>query len=86
MLLHRVSQVAQAAGAPLLTGAGAGLAGLASFDEAEDDEDFALPPEAQQAWDGLRQQGEARFVALTAPRFLLRHPYSQNVSRGRIPV
>ncbi len=77
MLLHRVSQVAQAAGAPLLTGAGAGLAGLASFDEAEDDEDFALPPEAQQAWDGLRQQGEARFVALTAPRFLLRHPYSQ---------
>lgn len=77
-LLERIGLLAMSAGAPFLAAAGASLAGLSSFDEESQDEDFATPADAQTAWEQLRSQSEAQFLALTAPRFLLRLPYSED--------
>jgi len=76
-LLEKMSQVAAAAHAPFLTAASAGMFNLKSFAELDqprdlakifDDTDFAK-------WKSFRASEDSRYVALTAPRILMREPY-----------
>jgi len=76
-LLEKMSQVAAAAHAPFLTAGSAGMFNLKSFAELDqprdlakifDDTDFAK-------WKSFRASEDSRYVALTAPRILMREPY-----------
>ena len=81
-LLSRLGELAQQAGAPLLAGAHARLAGSPSFGTTPDVDDWAgsLPPAVQEAWDALRQSPQAAFLGLATPRCLLRAPYGKKTS------
>ena len=75
--IRLLTEMAAIVGAPLLMGAGPGLAG---GDTARVFEDAAalgrLPDNAALApWRGLREPLEARFLGLVAPRILARLPY-----------
>lgn len=75
--LASLSQIAAAAFAPFITSADPSLLGLDSFHELErpiDLEKLFSQPEYI-AWNSLRKQPDARFLALTLPRILLRKPY-----------
>jgi type VI secretion system protein ImpC len=75
--LQKISQIAEAAVVPFLTQAAPNLLGIESFAELPRPsslmdfvDTFALFP-----WTNFRQQSAARFVALAAPRVLIRPPY-----------
>jgi type VI secretion system protein ImpC len=72
-LLARVGAVARAAGVPFIAGAAPRLAGARSF--AAQPDAAELEPEISAAWQKLRRTGEAAYLGLIAPRFLLRLPY-----------
>ena len=75
-LLRDLSTVAAAAQAPLIANADPGLLMLRSFADLKrlDRPDTGTPDHAD--WNRLRQNPDARFVALAAPRVLARLPYS----------
>lgn len=79
-LLGRLAQVAQAAGAPLVTGAGPHFAGCESVAATPDPNDWRWEPDppAAQQWHQLRHSPEAVFIGLVLPRFLLRLPYGKD--------
>jgi type VI secretion system protein ImpC len=81
-LLGRLAKIAQAAGAPLLAGAHAALAGCESFFRTPDPSDWQIVPEKQaaQAWAAVRALAEASWVGLAVPRFLLRLPYGRQTN------
>jgi type VI secretion system protein ImpC len=76
-LLERVSQVAAAAHAPFLTAASAEMFNLESFTQINAPRDLAkvLDTAEYAKWKSFRQSEDSRYVALTAPRMLLRQPY-----------
>jgi type VI secretion system protein ImpC len=74
LLLARLAAIANLAGAPWISAAEPGLAGI---------EDFATPPDAtawrppeSPLWEALRKEPQAVSLGLALPRFLLRLPYS----------
>ena len=67
-LLARLAQVAQKAGAPLIT-----AADLPSWEAAVSGRQF--PASDQEAWTSLRRLPAAAYLGLALPRFLLRLPY-----------
>ncbi|GFM64445.1 type VI secretion system contractile sheath large subunit [Pseudomonas cichorii] len=75
--LQYVSSVACMAHAPFIAAAGPGFFGLEQFTGLPDLKDlkdhFDGPQFAK--WQSFRQQEDARYCALTVPRFLLRNPY-----------
>ncbi|GFM51304.1 type VI secretion system contractile sheath large subunit [Pseudomonas capsici] len=75
--LQYVSSVACMAHAPFIAAAGPGFFGLEQFTGLPDLKDlkdhFDGPQFAK--WQSFRQQEDARYCALTVPRFLLRTPY-----------
>ncbi|MBI6853004.1 type VI secretion system contractile sheath large subunit [Pseudomonas lijiangensis] len=75
--LQYVSSVACMAHAPFIAAAGPGFFGLEQFTGLPDLKDlkdhFDGPQFAK--WQSFRQQEDARYCALTLPRFLLRNPY-----------
>lgn len=73
MVLRRMAGIARAAGAPFIASADSRVVGSSSFGTAADPDDWdhAELPE----WNALRHSGDARFIGLAAPRFLLRLPY-----------
>jgi len=79
-LLGRLAQVAQAAGAPLVTEAGPHFAGCESVAATPDPNDWQWEPDpaAAQQWQQLRHSPEAAFIGLVLPRFLLRLPYGKD--------
>src|SRR5512146_419021 len=76
-LLSQMSQVAAAAHAPFIAGAGPTLMGMDSWQELANPRDlgkiFAAPDYA--AWRSLRESDDAKYVGLAMPRFLARIPY-----------
>jgi type VI secretion system protein ImpC len=81
-LLGQVSQIAAAAHAPFIAGAGPALLGMDSWQQLANPRDlskiFSAPDYA--AWRSLRDSEDAKYVGLAMPRFLARLPYGARTS------
>ena len=81
-LLGQMSQVAAAAHAPFIAGAGPTLMGMDSWQELANPRDlakiFGAPDYA--AWRSLRESDDAKYVGLAMPRFLARLPYGSKTN------
>ncbi|MHC4642360.1 MAG: type VI secretion system contractile sheath domain-containing protein, partial [Planctomycetota bacterium] len=79
-LLQQLAQIAQAAGAPLLTAADSRFAGCQSLAATPDPNDWRWQPDpaSGQLWQEVRQSPEAAYIGLLLPRFLLRLPYGRD--------
>ncbi|MEP6691994.1 MAG: type VI secretion system contractile sheath large subunit [Gemmatimonadaceae bacterium] len=79
-LLEKVAQVAAAAHAPFVTGASPELLNLESFTQLDAPRDMAKIFDSTEfaRWKAFRASEDARYVALTLPRMLLREPYGKN--------
>lgn len=77
--LGRLAKLARELGAPFLAGAKPGLYGCESLTATPDPSGWKLKPDPAgvEAWDSLRDQPEAAYLGLAAPRFLLRLPYGE---------
>jgi type VI secretion system protein ImpC len=81
-LLEKVSQVAAASHAPFMAGTSSKMFSLESFTQLDQPRDLAkiLSTTDYAKWKTFRESEDSRYVALTAPRMLLREPYgSQTV-------
>ncbi len=78
-LLEKVGQVAASAHAPFLTAASEDMFNLQTFAELDAPRDLGKVFDTTEyaKWKAFRQSEDARYVALTAPRMLLREPYGQ---------
>lgn len=76
-LLEKVSQVAAAAHAPFLTAASPDLMNMESFTQLDAPRDMAKVFDTTEyaKWKSFRASDDARYVALTLPRILMREPY-----------
>ena len=76
-LLHNVASVAAMAHAPFIAAAGPEFFGVDDFSKLPNLKDlesiYEMPQFAK--WNSFRENEDARFVALTLPRFMLRLPY-----------
>ncbi|HKZ72446.1 MAG TPA: type VI secretion system contractile sheath large subunit [Steroidobacteraceae bacterium] len=81
-MLGQLAQVAAAAHAPFISGAGPTLMGMDSWQELANPRDlakiFAAPDYA--AWRSLRDSDDAKYVGLAMPRFLARLPYGSKTN------
>ena len=77
--LGRLATIARFAGAPVLAGASPRAVECTSFAETPDPDDWndSLPSEDRESWNALRRLGDASFLGLALPRFLLRLPYGK---------
>ena len=76
--LAALGALAHRCGAPLVGHASPALFGCSSFGETPSHTDWrALPEDAQVAWGALRRGPDAPWIALAAPRVLLRQPYGR---------
>jgi type VI secretion system protein ImpC len=78
-LLWRLGQVARLAGAPFLAAASPRFVGCDSLAATLDPDDWAPSPD-DEGWSDLRRSGEAAYLGLALPRFLLRAPYGTESS------
>jgi len=78
-LLGRMAKVAAAAGAPFIAAASPSLLGCDSIADLPDWRKWTKqsPPQAAAAWSALRGLGEAHYLGLALPRFLIRLPYGK---------
>lgn len=76
-LLAQVAGVAAMAHAPFISGAGRAFFGISAWEELPNISDLHYVFEMSQFahWRAFRESGDARYVGLTLPRFLLRPPY-----------
>ena len=76
-LLEKVAQVAAAAHAPFISGTSAQMFSLESFTQLDQPRDLAkiFSTSDYARWKTFRDNEDARYVALAAPRMLLREPY-----------
>jgi len=83
-LLEKVSQVAAASHAPFLTAASHEMFNLESFTQLDQPRDLAKIFDTTEyaKWKAFRDSDDSRYVALTAPRMLLREPYG----KATVPV
>ena len=76
-ILGQMAQVAAAAHAPFIAGAGPSLMGMDSWQELANPKEiskiFTTPDYA--AWRSLRESDDAKYIGLAMPRFLARLPY-----------
>lgn len=77
LLLARMAQIAERAGAPFVAQASPRLLGCASLNSASHVRDWRGAPTW---WAELRRRPEARYLGLGLPRFLLRLPYGRKTS------
>jgi len=81
-ILSGMAQIAAAAHAPFISAASPSLMNMDSWQELGDPRDltkiFQTPDYAP--WRSLRQSEDARYIGLTAPRFLSRIPYGAKTS------
>ena len=79
-LLEKVAQVAAASHAPFITGTSPDMLNLESFTQLDSPRDLAKVFDTTEyaRWKAFRQSEDARYVALTLPRMLLREPYGPN--------
>src|SRR6266581_131343 len=81
-LLERIAQVAAAAHAPFISGTSPKMFSLESFTQLDAPRDLAkiFSTSDYAKWKTFRESEDSRYVALAAPRMLLREPYgSQTV-------
>ncbi len=78
-LLEKISNVAAAAHAPFLTAASSEMFNLESYTQIDAPRDLGKVFDTTEyaKWKSFRESDDARYVALTAPRMLLREPYGQ---------
>jgi type VI secretion system protein ImpC len=78
-LLEKVSQVAAAAHAPFITAASHEMFNLDSYTQLDAPRDLAKIFESTEyaKWKAFRDTEDSRYVALTAPRMLLREPFGK---------
>ena len=83
-LLEKISQVAAAAHAPFVAAASAQMFNLDSFQQLPAPRDLAKIFDTTEyaKWKAFRDTEDSRYVALAAPRMLLREPYG----RDTVPV
>ncbi|MCC6242904.1 MAG: type VI secretion system contractile sheath large subunit [Gemmatimonadaceae bacterium] len=83
-LLEKISNVAAAAHAPFLTAASHEMLSLDSYADLDSPRDLAKIFDNTEygKWKGFRASEDSRYVALTAPRILLREPYG----RATVPI
>ena len=76
-LLEKISNVAAAAHAPFLSSASADLFSMEKFTDLDQPRDLAKIFDTTEyaRWKTFRQSEDSRYVALTAPRVLMREPY-----------
>jgi type VI secretion system protein ImpC len=76
-LLEKISQVAAAAHAPFISAASHSMFNLESYAQLDTPRDLAKIFDTTEyaKWKGFRSTEDSRYVALTAPRMLLREPY-----------
>ncbi|MBT8404568.1 MAG: type VI secretion system contractile sheath large subunit [Gemmatimonadetes bacterium] len=76
-LLQKISEVAAAAHAPFITGAGADMFNLESYTQLDAPRDLAKIFDTTEyaKWKAFRDSEDSRYVALALPRMLLREPY-----------
>jgi len=76
-LLEKISQVAAAAHAPFISAASADMMNLESFTQLDAPRDMAKVFDTTEyaKWKSFRASDDARYVALTLPRILMREPY-----------
>ncbi len=76
-LLEKVAEVAAAAHAPFLTAASSQMFNLDSYTQLDAPRDLAKVFDTTEyaKWKSFRDSEDSRYVALTAPRMLLREPY-----------
>jgi type VI secretion system protein ImpC len=76
-LLERISQVAAAAHAPFVASASPEMFNLDSYTALDQPRDLAKIFDTTEyaKWKSFRQSEDSRYVALTAPRVLIRQPY-----------
>lgn len=76
-LLEKIASVAAAAHAPFVTGTSPDMFNLQSFTELDQPRDLAKIFDTTEyaKWKSFRQSEDSRYVALTAPRVLIRQPY-----------
>lgn len=82
-LLKNVSSVAAMSHAPFIASTDASMFGVEKYEDLTrlgDLKDIFEGPEYAK-WRSFRESEDARYVALTAPRFLLRLPYGSNTKR-----
>jgi type VI secretion system protein ImpC len=79
-LLTHLSHVAASAHAPLLTGTSPEMLNLEDFTQLDAPTDIAkiFEPATYAKWRAFRQSEDARYVALTLPKILLRLPYGED--------
>ncbi len=76
-LLEKVAQVASASHAPFLTAASSEMFNLESYTQLDAPRDMGKVFDTTEyaKWKSFRQSDDARYVALTLPRMMLREPY-----------
>jgi type VI secretion system protein ImpC len=76
-LLTRASQLAATAHAPFITGTDPNMFGFESFTELSDvyELESAFEGTEYAQWNAFRDSEDSRYVALTAPRMLIREPF-----------
>ena len=76
-VMRGLSKIGAAAHAPFIAGAAPGLFGMESWQELANPRDLGKLFDATDyaAWRGFRDSDDARYLALTMPRFLGRTPY-----------
>lgn len=76
-LLEKISNVAAAAHAPFISSAGADMFSLDKFTDLDQPRDLAKIFDTTEyaRWKTFRSSEDSRYVALTAPRVLMREPY-----------
>lgn len=76
-LLQKISEVAAAAHAPFITGAGAEMFNLDNYTQLDQPRDLAKIFDTTEyaKWKAFRDSDDSRYVALALPRMLLREPY-----------
>ncbi len=83
-LLEKISQVAAAAHAPFMTAASHEMFNLDSYTQLDAPRDLAKIFESTEyaKWKAFRETEDSRYVAITAPRMLIREPYG----KATVPV
>ncbi|MDQ3958119.1 MAG: type VI secretion system contractile sheath large subunit [Actinomycetota bacterium] len=76
-LLEKIASVAAAAAAPFVAGTSPEMFNLESFTQLDQPRDLAKIFDTTEyaKWKSFRQSEDSRYVALTAPRVLIRQPY-----------
>src|SRR5687768_14243447 len=79
-LLEKISNVAAAAHAPFVSAASNEMFNLQSFSELDSPRDLAKIFDTSEyaKWKSFRQSEDSRYVALTAPRILMREPFGSS--------